>query len=252
MADGEAGDATLPDVPFITGAHHGWHAIARAYAAGAIEERGRCPVAAALCGAIVRGATRPELMTYDRTAFPGRMCIPCGWAVAAAGGRIALQAEAVRWRPAADELPALARLLPDPFVAVKACQDIIAAAASPCGDHELDHPATIQLLAAITAHAPVLLSPLTCIEDGCEHDTGGGCDYAAVACAACSLQAGEWAGEWEGQVLPECKIAAPCAVLARLAASAASARVTAGVPRRPRRRPGHPLRPPRGPGAVRR
>jgi hypothetical protein len=38
-----------------------------------------------------------------------------------------------------------------------------------------------------------------------------------VACQACSLQAGSWAGEWEGQYAVECTIPAPCGVLTALA-----------------------------------
>ena len=44
---------------------------------------------------------------------------------------------------------------------------------------------------------------------------------AAVACGACSLQAGGWAGEWEGQFT--LTVPAPCRVLLALTAHASEA-----------------------------
>jgi len=75
----------------------------------------------------------------------------------------------------------------------------------------------------------VLLVPEDCAEGSCDHgvyeddhgdkDEVWTCPYpdATVGCAACSVQAGSWAGEWEGQYAEECTVAAPCDVLRALA-----------------------------------
>jgi len=110
----------------------------------------------------------------------------------------------------------------------------LSAAASGSGDYELDHPATAQLLTAVTAHAPVVLLPEGCADGDCEHyppgyDAGGGapfqCPYpeASAACTACSLQLGGWAGGYEGKFRAECITPPPCAPLQQIAAHAAEA-----------------------------
>ena len=202
----------LPDVPYLTGVGRGWHAISLP-SMDYLRTGPADSVAFAVCGELVRVA--PRSGAYNRGDVPvsNDPCHVCAFTVAAAGGIPALQAEIDRLRPTSDELPALSRLMPDPFLAVNTCQAI---AAEP--DWEPGHPASIQLLATAAAHAPVLLLPEGCAEGDCEHGDGL-CDYpdASAGCRACSLQTGSWAGEWEGQFREECTIPAPCAVLLALA-----------------------------------
>ena len=204
--------ATLPDVPYLTGVGRGWHAIDLP-SMDYLRTGPADSVAFAVCGELVRVAPG----AYDRASVPvsSHPCFTCAFTVAAAGGMPALQAEIDRLRPTMDEIPALDRLMPDPFLAVNICRAILTEP-----DWEPGHPASIQLLAQAAAHRPVLLLPEGCAEGDCEHITDdAGCSYpdATVGCKACSLQTGSWAGEWEGQFREECTIPAPCAVLLALA-----------------------------------
>lgn len=159
-------------------------------------------------------------------------CPECAWIVAGEAGELDLQVQALV--ASAADYAVLARLMPDPMIAVTAAAMLVEAALSGHAEEEFDHPATIQLLAAITRHAPVILVPEDCAERSCEHYTdtceeGSGQPWewanpeAAVACAECSLQDGQWAGECEGRYRSECTITAPCAVLTALAAHAEQA-----------------------------
>jgi hypothetical protein len=219
---GETGSTPedLPDVPFLTGVGSGnWHAIPKD-SLDCCGDGWADSVTFASCGELVRVARK--FGAYSRTTTPVlyHPCQICAWTAAAAGGEAALQAEADLLRPTADELPKLARLVPDPFVAVNACRAILARERDEDeAEHGLDHPATIQLLATIAEHVPALLVSEECADGDCEH-TGGACPPSAAACLACSLVVGDWAGEWQGQVRPECTIKAPCAVLLALSAAA--------------------------------
>ena len=201
---------TLPDVPYLTGVGRGWHAIDLP-SMGYLRTGPADSVAFAVCGELVRVA--PRSGAYNRSDVPvsNDPCHVCAFTVAAAGGESALQAEINRLRPTSDEIPALSRLMPDPFLAVNICRAI---AAEP--DWEPGHPASIQLLATVAAHRPVLRLREECADRGCEHE-GGVCPSDGAVCAACSLLAGDWAGEWRGQLREECTIPAPCAVLLALA-----------------------------------
>lgn len=204
-----------------------WHAVPRANMLYAREG-----FAVADCGAYVEIA-RAELQPYRRAGHPVSFgpCPECAWAAALANGT--LDEEAARLAPTGKDRDVLARLLPDPSVAVQAARDILAAARHEHGPWGLeDNPApVIQLLAAVTRHVPVVLVPDAGAEGECdcgyENDDGTwhecGRQQASVACEACSLLAGPWAGEWEGHFRDECTIAAPCAVLTRLAEAARSA-----------------------------
>jgi hypothetical protein len=215
---------TFPDVPFLTGVGQGtWHAIGRE-SLKYLRTGSADSVAFAECGELVRVA--PKFGEYNRDSRPVtyRPCHLCAWTVAAAGGRAAMEAEADRLRPTSDTLPALDAVMADSFIAVNACRAVLAAAVAPSGHYNLEHGATLQMLTAIARHAPVLLVGEKCSEGGCSHR--GPCRGIA-ACQACSLQDGEWAGEWAGHYRPECTIQAPCAVLTRLAESARSLRPSA-------------------------
>jgi hypothetical protein len=159
------------------------------------------------------------------TAVRCNPCRYCAWTVAVATGSTGRELALITpSRPKAD---AIAGAGAGAMLAVTICQAILAARSGEDADYELDHPATIQLLAHVTRHRPVLLIPEDCAEDPrtCGHQPDGGdlpdwhCSYpdATAACGACTLYAGGWAGEWEGGAMPECTVTAPCSVLRTLA-----------------------------------
>ena len=201
----------LPDVPYLTGVGRGWHAIDLP-SMDYLRTGPADSVAFAVCGELVRVA--PKFGAYNRVDVPvtHNPCQACAWTVAAQTGT--LEREARLLVPTGNDLTALTRILPDPMLAAKIAQAILADPGWERGD-----PASIQLIASAAAHAPVLLVPEGCADGDCEHGDGGGCDYPDVTagCQACSLQTGSWAGEWEGQFREECTIPAPCAVLLALA-----------------------------------
>lgn len=204
-------DAVHSGAAFLTGVHRGWHAIRRADALWCTEHN--APFTA-VCGAMVRPAFK--FGAYDRGAVPVSYepCQVCAWTVAAETGT--LEDEAARLGPTMAGYSQLARMLPDPLIAARAARAILAADFGDPG-RESGHPATIQLFATVAAHAPVALVAEVCAEGDCEHAEGE-CPAVAVACEACSLQAGDWAQDWAGQFRPECTVAAPCAVLLAIAA----------------------------------
>ncbi len=220
----------LPDAPFLTGTgNHEWHAIRHADAEWAARRRGKDPVVYAVCGQLAQ-LTSAWPVYGENWPHGLRRCPECAWTVAGVAGDLDGQMQALI--PSAADHTILARLIPDPLIAVTAAAMLTEAATSGHADYEFDHPGTIHLLAAITRHAPVILTPEGCAEGSCEHypddyepDSGQAWECsrpeASVACAQCSLQAGPWAGEWEGQYLSECTIPAPCPVLTALAENAA-------------------------------
>lgn len=184
---------------FVTGVHRGWHAID---AAGPRY----CPDhAGAECGEIVRparlddGSPRP----WDPSEYPAAFdpCPECTWHVAAVTGF---------FTPAF----ALLRKVPSLMLAHDTAMAILDANRKGCGDS--DDPAMLQLLAAVTRHAPSALVAIGCAEGDCGHPDGQ-CPTTATACRQCSLRDGPWAGEYEGQYRPECTIPAPCAPLLAIA-----------------------------------
>lgn len=195
-------DETNPDVEpdlglpvregphFLAGVQDGWHAIDPA----GIDLR--CELHDwALCGAVVRRA-EDERQPYDPAAFPVSLdpCPDCRWMVAAATGTFDA---------------ALAELR-DPLAHAIAAK-ILAwhAEGEPENAHDGD---MLQLLAAVSRHAPVELVTEECADGECDHSP---CPV-RPACRACSLQAGP---SQEGQYRSECTIPAPCAVLLALAKS---------------------------------
>jgi hypothetical protein len=211
----------VPASTFLTGVQHQWHAVptgGMAYAARTSD--GTLTIAQACCGDLVRVA--PKLSPYNRGSVPVAHdpCQTCAWTVAALTGQ--LEVEIGRLTPVGTVRTAMTRIMRDPDIAATAAARILDAARGPgCPDGPAD-PATIQLLAAVAAHAPVLLINEACGEGDCDHD-GEPCTFqgGTVACAACSLISGEWAGEWQGGFRPECRIEAPCQVLDELVQAAA-------------------------------
>lgn len=193
--------------PPLTGASHdGWHAVAKVFeppngadAAGGV----------ALCGATV-GLARGEYGPFDPDRFPRQTCLECVWRFAITTGDLAGRYRALL----AGGVPVLAAELAEAIVTV---------ASSPLADYDLEHPFTVGLLVAVSEHAPTALISRDCAEGGHDHDedefdSDGRCPTVAIACMACSLLTGDWAGDWEGTCLPECTVAAPCEVLRTLAA----------------------------------
>jgi len=212
----------VPDLEIMTeyviGVHQGWHAIHRPaleYAIGAEPHL----IAEAVCGVSAR-VTKHGV--YDRAEWPVSCapCPECAWHVAIATG--SMERELLLITPDDREAAALARCGVTPLTAIAVCRAILAAADEPA------HPAVIRQLAAATAHRPGLAVSEACGEGECEHhrtaledlDELGPCNYpdAAAVCWECSLLSGSWAGEYEGRILAECTVLAPCGVLSALAA----------------------------------
>lgn len=223
--------AALPDEPYVAGmCHDQVHALPREWAQHAIDQQMDGPVAApAVCGRLtIVMVAMPSLSEWRPTG----LCGYCGWAIAIETGTVQARLDALT--PTGQTHAALARLIGDPLMARRLCEAVIARASDPDAEYELDHGATIQILATITRHAPTLGLPEDCAEGSCDHrhagsagqaldtplDASGECDYpvASAVCPACTLRAGGWAGEWEGQFMDECYIHAPCQVLATIAA----------------------------------
>jgi hypothetical protein len=229
---GTAELSALPDEPYVAGMCHDHevHAVPREWAQHAIDQQMDGPVAAAaVCGGLTTIMLAMSSLSEWRST---RLCGHCGWAIAIETGTIDQRLDALT--PTGRTRATLTRLTGDPLVARRLFEAVIARASGPDAEYELGHGATIQILATITRHAPVLGLPEECAEDSCDHrhadpaaqapdmtlDTSRECDYpvASAVCPACTLRAGGWAGEWEGQFMGECYIHAPCGVLAALAA----------------------------------
>jgi hypothetical protein len=89
-----------------------------------------------------------------------------------------------------------------------------------CG-HRLAPSHQSQLLAQASRHLPEVALCEECLDIGIlnAHGANTPCPGQGVICPGCSVgAAGIWAGEWEGTLLPECTVSAPCAVLNTLAA----------------------------------
>ena len=214
----------LIDAPYVIGGGIGlMHAVAWTDADTAIthapHQQHRLAVATQ-CD--TTAALMPEwgAFTYDnRHLRRDNRCPTCGWAVALATDTVPAELAAITPDPAA--LPALTRVLDQPLIAARLCQAILAGA-----DYDRDHPHITDLLGHATAHAPTLIVPEACAEDTCDHRPADQWDNptwqcpspdAAAACPTCSVRAGSWAGEWEGQYSTECTVPAPCSVLTTLA-----------------------------------
>ena len=122
--------------------------------------------------------------SYDPDTYPAKWdpCPQCRWTVAAMTGTF----------------EAALASLKDPRARAVA----LAILAKP-GEDDPEDPAVIQLLAAVSRHAPVSLVAEECAEGDCEHVAAGGkpgeCP-GRLACRACSLQAGDWARGMAGTV----------------------------------------------------
>jgi hypothetical protein len=186
---------------FLAGVQNGWHAVETGLPLEAGTVTPGCAAHAwAACGDLVRPALADggEPRPYDPATVPQSHdpCPACRWIVAARTG----------------SLDSTLALLADPLEQ-RIARGILRRAAM--DEKDPDDPETMHLLAAVGRHSPVGLVAEECSEGDCDHD--GRCP-STHACRACSLQAGSWAGEWEGQYMDECTIPAPCAPLLALAA----------------------------------
>lgn len=168
-----------------------WHAVDRLCVAD-----GGWPAGWSPCGALVRVAARYG--AYRDAHLPGPVCAACVWWLAIRSESVA--AEIAR-------LPEQVRSLAERII-MRADDD----------GYEVPHPRTIQLLAAVTDHAPTRLVSGECTEGSHDHDGNHPCPVVAWGCDACSVTAEGWAGEWEGTYFPECVVDSPCSVLTTLAA----------------------------------
>ena len=189
-----------------------WHAVDQVRPA---VSGGRVP-GVSVCGRGVDVARK--FGAFDRDHWGRRACPECAWLLAIRDHT--LDAEYARLED--HSAGALGQL------ASHVARAVVAAARAAQDDtgSDLDDPRTVQLLVAVTAHAPTTIYDHACLEDECDHhedhpDEHGGHAHlpTAVACAACSLLEGSWAGEYEGAFRTECTVAAPCSVLTALAAS---------------------------------
>jgi len=212
-------------VQFITGVDGAggiWHAIDR-QRAHYPWTRAASGVAVAVCGALARVTNHG---VYDRPGPPVTYgpCHVCAWTVAIATGSTERELQLIT--PSDRSAAGLARAGVDPLLAVKICRAVLVRESCLAAENGLDHAATVQVLAHAATHRPVLVVPEDCAEDDrcCRHQPAAAeetwrCDYpdGAALCFACTLRAGPWAGSWEGDVMDECRIAAPCGVLQALA-----------------------------------
>ncbi|MHA6631812.1 hypothetical protein ACU61A_40820 [Pseudonocardia sichuanensis] len=205
--------------PLLTGVSDGlWHAVERIVPPLPAPPRLAVPVqGVALCGLVVRVAQKYG--RFDRRQFLDRTCPTCAWIHALRTGTETAELAVLTGYEHTSTVDAQLELeLRVPLgAAARVAAAILAVAGASGSDDDREDPAIVQLLATVTAHAPTALLAEECAEGGCEHDVRP-CPPIGVACPACSVRAGGWAGEWEGGFRPECTIAGPCEVLRALAA----------------------------------
>jgi len=188
--------------PPVTGVEGGrWHGVERVYPPRAADT-GEC--GRALCGALVRVAVRVGVFDPDRV--PGPTCLECGWRAALAAGTVPDRVRALSADEGASGL------------AARVAEAVVAEASGSYGYFDLGHPYTVQLLVAVSAHAPAAVVAADCVDGDCEHAGQRSCPRVGLVCLGCSELTGSWDGEREGACLPEVTIGAPCEVLRALAA----------------------------------
>lgn len=213
----------LPDAELVFGVSEssGRHAVTHDMAATVVEHSSIREAAPwALCGERVGLATKWGSYQSDSPYLAqGRTCWSCAWIVAAERGEV--EATIAAAAPGANEIAALTSALGDPLAGVRLLEAIAA-------DDDLPRPwrdgfyrrsQRTDLLALASRHQPSVLVCEECAEAFGESDgahEGGRCAGEVVACMGCSPTAGPWAGEWEGTVLHQCMVAAPCSVVRTL------------------------------------
>jgi hypothetical protein len=176
---------------------------------------GPLPQVGAECGAAVYIARKwGEFRRGNEHLTTHQVCSRCAWVVAL--DQDCADEELAALTPTVAEESAYVRLLPDPTLLLRVCRAILTARQAEDG-YDADSPRWAQLLGHVTAHRPVVLVPHDCAGGDCDHDDPAECLAVgvALACQACSVQAGSWAGEWQGQY--ELTVPAPCSVLSAMA-----------------------------------
>lgn len=213
---------TTPDVPdadFVFGIATGpLHAVSRnrvRQASAALHNRSRELEALTECG--IKAAVAIKWGSWSRSSPHARigLCPHCAWSVAIATGTI--HDELASLIPDSETVAALAAAGIDPHLVPALCSAIVATASEPRVEFPVAHPRTRDLLGHVTAHAPSVLVHEPCAEGGCDHTATDPCPT-QIACPTCSLRAGTWAGEWEGQFDAACTVTYPCTVLLTVAA----------------------------------
>lgn len=215
--------AGLLDANYVFGVDGGRvHAVNRVRLQTALRHNGPLQAdtlphlpAAAMCGArvVVATAWGPWSRTSPHVQAIG-VCPHCAWHVAIDTLSVAEELAALRPTDSSARASFTAAGVELDLVAT-VCAAVIAAAEAVDDEHGLYHPRTVDLLAHVTAHGPVLLVGEGCSEGDCDHEDGP-CP-ADVSCEACSLVAGSWAGEWAGQYDEVCTVPGPCQVFRLIA-----------------------------------
>lgn len=211
------------------------HAVTRTAAAQALSDRAIVPGRAAPpCGGpLARVLLQPVRFAHATAPAWARLCPTCTWHVAthsasraAVPDRDLLEAELAAWGPPAATAAALRRELGvDADLPARICRAIITRSLTGYAE-EITDPRIVALLGTVTAHRPELLVPEECGEDPswCGHrpaelpdSADWTCEFPAAqaACGGCSVIAGPWAGEWEGDF--DIAVGAPCGVLRAVA-----------------------------------
>ncbi|MBS1694490.1 MAG: hypothetical protein JST91_19925 [Actinobacteria bacterium] len=174
--------------------------------------------AVALCRRTVGLA--PTWGPYDREAADryGRPCHDCVWILALHRGTVADDLDVAR--PDAVDAAAIAAAGIDPHLGTNLLTAIAGDPALVRSHHRLAPTHQTQLLAHARRHLPAVSVCEECLDFGIHnaHDDTSTCPAQTIFCPACTPAAGQWAGEWEGTLLSECIVEAPCSVLTTLAA----------------------------------
>ncbi|WP_219419612.1 hypothetical protein [Pseudonocardia nigra] len=195
------GDPRVVETPLTGIAAGAWHAAEQVHPP---RVPGDPEQGLAVCGQ--GGVTvAAKFGAFDPDRDRDHTCHECAWTVAIRTGTLDAEVDRLSGADGA------------PTMAAQVARAIVTAQSETGAGHELDHPYTVQLLAAVSAHAPTPLISPECGEGACEHPREQSCPTVALACLACSQLSGGWAGEWEGTCMPECTVPAPCEVLRTLA-----------------------------------
>jgi hypothetical protein len=168
-----------------------------------------------VCGAVATIAREwGEFVRGNEKIDSRAPCPQCAWFVALEHGTA--EGELSRRRLTSVEIAALQRSLRDPLIHIRTWRRLLELGRED-EPGDTDRAWLAYLLGLVTAHKPVLLLAEPCLEGDCDHDSEDECygEDPAVACMACSVLTGSWAGEWEGQV--HVQVSAPCSVLTAIA-----------------------------------
>lgn len=179
----------------------------------------RVATAVAICRRQVRLATAWGPYSREAALERGFRCADCVWILALVRGDIeaeidqfvscesAAGASAINARLGDVGRRVLAAIAADP--ALRRCAP------------ELRPSQQTKILGHAARHLAVVVVCEECADYGGDdaHGSGQVCPAQKVICASCTPTADDsWAGEWVGTFLNECIVAAPCSVLAALAA----------------------------------